>query len=100
MKVLGARCIVKEIKKEDDKTVSGIILPGSDKEPTYNGIVIGVGDGALLDNGVKVPMEVKEGDRVIYTSFSGSPIYVNGETFLVLNERDILCILEEDEEIE
>lgn len=98
MKVLGARCIVKEKKKDSDKTKSGIILPGSDSEPTYTGIVVGVGDGALLENGTKVPMAVKEGDRVIYTTFSGSPIIVNGETFLVLNERDILCVLEEGEE--
>lgn len=94
MKVLGARCIVKEIKNESDKTMGGIILPGSNNEPTYTGVVIGVGDGALLDNGVKVPMQVKEGDRIIYTTFSGSPIEVNGETYLILNERDILCILE------
>lgn len=98
MKVLGARCIVKEIKRQDNKTSAGIILPGAEKEPTYTGIVVGVGDGALLDNGMKVPMQVKEGDKVIYTTFSGSPVSVDDETFLILNERDILCILEDGEE--
>lgn len=97
IKVLGARCLVKEIKKDDDKTLSGIILPGSDKEPTYTGVVISVGEGAILDNGIVVPMKVKEGDKIVYTAFSGSPIVVEDETFLVLNERDILCILVEDD---
>lgn len=98
MKVLGARCIVKEIKNEI-ATKSGILLPGRDKESTNLGIVIGVGDGAILDNGTKVPMGVKIGDKVLYASFAGSPIVTEenqkDETFMVLNERDILCILED-----
>lgn len=97
VKVLGARCIVKEIKNEDDKTVHGIILPGKSNEPTYTGVVVSVGDGAILDNGTRIPMRVKEGDKVIYTTFSGSPINVDDTDYLVLNERDILCVLEEGE---
>lgn len=94
MRVFGARCIIKEDKKESNKTNSGIIVPGSDKEPTYIGTVIVVGDGALLDNGLKVPMNVKVGDKVVYTNFSGTPIINEGETFLVINERDILAIID------
>lgn len=94
MKVFGARVIVKEEKKENNKTLSGIIVPGSDKEPTYIGTIIAVGNGALLDNGVRVPMEVSVGDRIVYTSFSGTQIEEKGETFLVLNQRDILAILD------
>lgn len=94
MKVFGARCIVKEEKRETNKTSSGIIVPGSDKEPTFTGTVIAVGDGALLDSGIRVPMEVKVGDRIVYTNFSGTPIINKGETYLVLNERDILAIID------
>lgn len=97
MKVFGARCIVKEIRQDEEKSLSGIIIPGKAKEPTYMGYVVAVGDGALLDNGTKVPMQVKVGDKIVYTTFSGSPINVDGEQFIVLNERDILCILEENE---
>lgn len=95
MKVLGARVIVKEIKKEAQ--VKGIVVPGRDKEATNAGQVIAVGNGALLDNGNRVPMDVKVGDTVVYTSFSGSPVKVKGETYLILNERDILVVLDEEE---
>ena len=97
MKTLGARCIVKEIKKED-KLKSGIILQGRSKEPTYHGTVISVGNGAMLENGQRVPMEVKVGDEVVYTAFSGSPVVCDGEEYIILNERDILCILNEGKE--
>lgn len=94
MKVFGARCLVKEDKKESNKTSSGIIVPGSDKEPTFQGTVIAVGQGALLDNGTRVAMDIKVGDKVIYTNFSGTPIMDKGETYLVLNERDILAVID------
>lgn len=94
MKVFGARCIVKEEKRETNKTSSGIIVPGSDKEPTFTGKVIAVGQGAMLDTGVRVPMDVKVGDRIVYTNFSGTPIINKGETYLVLNERDILAVID------
>lgn len=94
MRVFGARCIVKENKKENNKTKSGIIIPGSEKEPTYSGKVIAVGQGALLDNGTRVPMDVKVEDEVIYTAFAGTPINDKGETYLIINERDILVVLD------
>lgn len=94
MRIFGARCIVKEIKQDND-TNNGIIIPGRDKEPTYFGTVIEIGNGAILEDGTKVEMQIKSGDKVIYTTFSGSPININGETFLVLNERDILGVLED-----
>lgn len=93
MKVFGARCIIKE-EKQSNKTNSGIVVQGRDKEPTYRGEVIAVGNGAMLENGTRVPLDVKVGDKVVYTAFSGSPIVDKGETFLILNERDILCVLD------
>lgn len=93
IKVLGARCIVKEDKLEE-KTSSGLIIPGRDKVPTNRGVIVGVGDGAMLDDGTKVPMPVKEGDTVVYANFAGSPIEVDGVVYIILNERDILCVVE------
>lgn len=103
LKVLGERILVQEIK-QTNKTVSGIVIPGKEKESTNKGKVIGVGDGAYLENGDKVAMEVKVGDIVYYSAYSGSPIVedlklgaVNKEEdFLVLNQRDILAVIVED----
>lgn len=96
IKVLGARCVVKEEKREE-KTLSGIVLTTSSaQEPTYKGEVIAVGDGAILSDGTKVPMQVNVGDIVVYAPFCGSPIEDKDQTYIILNERDILCVLEED----
>lgn len=95
IKVFGARCIVSE-ERLDEKTESGIVIPGREKEQTNIGTVISIGDGAMLDDGTKVPMFVKPGDRVLYASFAGSPIVSKDtdEHLLVLNERDILAVLD------
>ena len=94
LKVLGARAIVEEIKLEE-KTKGGIVIPGREKESTNRGKVIGVGDGAVFEDGTICPMQVKVGDTVIYAHFSGSPIVVEDKTYIILNERDILCVIEE-----
>ena len=73
-------------------------MPGREKQQTNKGKVLIVGDGAMLENGTKVPVQVKVGETVIYSSFSGSPIKENPDdedTYLILNERDILCVIEE-----
>lgn len=95
VKIIGARCLVKELR-ESDELASGIIIPGNEKKQTNKGIIIAVGDGAILENGTKVPMQVAIGDTVIYSSFSGSPIKESKEdpdTYMILNERDILCVV-------
>lgn len=97
-KILGARCLVQEIR-QDAETESGIVIPGREKEQTNKGIVLAIGDGAILEDGTKVPMKVNVGDHVLYSSFSGSPIKVNSDdpdTFIILNERDILCVYNPD----
>jgi len=97
IRINGARVLVKEFKYED-KMSSGIIVSGRSKQQTNQGTVVAVGDGAILENGTRVPMRVKEGDRVIYSAFSGSPIKEKAddpEEYLILNERDILCIIED-----
>mgnify|MGYP002852865740 CR=1 FL=1 len=93
--VLGARVLVEE-QKTSKETKSGIVLANSDNIKTNIGTVIAIGDGAILESGLKVPMQVQVGDKVMYTPFSGSPIKENRndeEKYLILNERDILCII-------
>ena len=95
--VKGARVLVKE-QKLSQTTESGIIIQGREKEHTNQGIVLAVGEGAILEDGTLVPVGVKVGDKVMYTAFSGSPITKAGDDdeeedvrYLILNERDILC---------
>ena len=97
IRINGARVLVKE-EKLSDTTSSGIIMPGRDKQQTNKGTVLVVGDGSMLENGTKIPVAVKVGEKVIYSSFSGSPIKndeKDEDTYLILNERDILCIIED-----
>ena len=98
IRINGARVLVKE-ERLTAETSSGIIMPGREKQQTNKGKVLVVGDGAMLDNGTKVPVAVNVGDTVIYSSFSGSPIKADPndeDVYLILNERDILCSVVED----
>lgn len=90
LQVLGSRVLVKEIKEEKKQK---IIIPNKKEEPSFKGVVISTGKGALLDNGTLMPMNVKEGDTVIYQEYSGTPIKHKDETFIILNERDILAVI-------
>ena len=95
LRINGARVLVRE-EKLSATTASGITIPGREKEQTNKGVVIAVGDGALLENGTKVPVAVSVGETVVYSSFSGSPIKVDEkdeEKYLILNERDILAVI-------
>ena len=97
IRINGSRVLVKE-ERLSKETESGIIMPGRDKQQTNKGKVLVVGDGAMLENGTKVPVAVKVGETVIYSSFSGSPIKAKADdedTYLILNERDILCVVED-----
>lgn len=97
IRINGARVLVKE-ERLSAETSSGIIMPGREKQQTNKGKVLVVGDGAMLENGTKVPVAVEVGETVIYSSFSGSPIKQDPndeDVYLILNERDILCIVED-----
>ena len=98
LRINGARVLVKEEKLTNELS-SGIIIQGRDKQQTNKGTVIMVGDGAMLENGTKIPVAVSVGETVLYSSFSGSPVKINKddeEKYLILNERDILCIIQSD----
>ena len=90
---LGDRVVVKPRDEEDARTASGLVIPDTAKEKPQYGDVIAVGPGALDDDGDRVPMDVKEGDVVLYSKFGGTEIKVDGEDLLVLSARDLLAVL-------
>ena len=91
LKPLADRVVVKP-EPSEEKTLSGIVLPDSAKEKPQIGTIIAVGSGRILDNGQKVPMEVKIGDKIIYAKYGGTEIKLDGEEYIILQERDILAI--------
>jgi len=90
---LGDRVVVKRIE-EEPKTKGGIVLPDTAKEKPQKGKVIAVGSGRILDNGQKVPLEVKEGDIVVFAKYGGTEIEIDGEEYVILSERDLLAVLQ------
>lgn len=91
LKPLGDRVVLKQAPSEE-KTKSGIVLPDSAKEKPSEGTIVAVGSGRVLDNGQKVALEVKVGDKVIYSKYGGTEVKVEGEEYVILQERDILAI--------
>jgi len=92
LRPLGDRVVVKRIE-EEPKTKGGIVLPDTAKEKPQKGKVIAVGSGRTLDNGTKVPLEVKEGDVVVFAKYGGTEIEIDGEEYIILSERDLLAVL-------
>jgi chaperonin GroES len=90
---LGDKILVKRLEAEA-KTSGGIVLPDTAKEKPTEGKVISVGDGKTLDSGEKVAFQVKKGDRILFSSFAGTEIKVEGEEFLIMSEDDILAVIE------
>ncbi len=93
IKPLGDRIVIKQLEAEE-KTKGGIILPDTAKERPQEGKVVAVGQGKVLDNGKLQSPEVKEGDRILYSKYSGSEIKLTGgEEFLIIREDDILAVV-------
>ena len=88
---IGDRVVVKP-EPEEQKTKSGIVLPDTAKEKPQEGTVVSVGSGRILDNGQKVPLEVKVGDKIIYSKYGGTEVKIDEEEYIILAERDILAI--------
>ncbi|MCS6845704.1 MAG: co-chaperone GroES [Caldilineales bacterium] len=93
LKPLGDRLLVKPIEQEE-RTASGIILPETAKEKPQEGEVLAVGPGARKDDGSRMEMDVKVGDRVLYAKYAGTEIKMDGQKYLILRESDILAIIE------
>ena len=94
IKPLGERIVIKVLESEE-KTKSGIVLPDTAKEKPQMGIVKAVGNGKLLDNGQRVALDVKVGDKVLFAKYAGTEVRLDGEEFMVLKESDILAIVSE-----
>ena len=90
---LHDRVIVKRMEGEE-KTKGGIIIPDTAKEKPVEGKVIAVGGGKVLENGKKVPLQVKEGDRILFGKYSGTEVKIDGEEHLIMREDDIIAIVE------
>ena len=91
IKPIGDKVVIKPIAVEET-TKSGIVLPDSAQEKPQQGEVIAVGDG-IYQNGVKIPMELKVGDRVVYGKFGGVDVKLNGEEVIIMAEKDVLVVL-------
>ncbi|KRN57142.1 co-chaperone GroES [Carnobacterium divergens] len=92
LKPLGDRVMI-EVAKEEEKTVSGIVLPGSAQEKPQTGTIIAVGEGRILENGTKVEMAVKVGDVVLFEKYAGTEVKYDGKEYLVLKEHDLVAIV-------
>jgi chaperonin GroES len=90
LKPLGDRLIVKAVE-EETQTSSGIVLPDTAKEKPQKGKVLAVGDGKVDDAGQRIPLDVTEGDEVLYSKYGGTEIKIDGEELLVLRESDVLA---------
>ena len=90
---LQDRIIVKRVA-EEEKTKGGIIIPDTAKEKPIEGKVIAVGNGKVLEDGTVRPLDIKAGDRVLFSKFAGTEIKIEGEEHLIMREDDILGVIE------
>lgn len=90
---LHDRVIVKRVE-EVEKTKGGIIIPDTAKEKPVEGKVIAVGDGKVTDDGKKIPLEIKAGDKILFGKYAGTEIQIDGEEHLIMREDDIIAIIE------
>jgi chaperonin GroES len=89
---LGANVVVKRLPA-DEVTAGGIVLPDAAQEKPRQGRVLSIGDGRMLPNGARTKHQVSEGDRVLFGSYAGAEVEVNGEEFLIMDENEILAIV-------
>jgi chaperonin GroES len=90
---LHDRIIVKRMEEQEVKK-GGIIIPDSAKEKPQEGKVIAVGNGKVTDDGKRIPLDVKAGDKILFGKYSGSEVKVEDEEYLILREEDVLAIIE------
>ena len=90
---LNDKIVVKRLEAEE-KTAGGIVLPDSAREKPKQGKVLSLGEGKRLDSGKRASFQVKEGDRVLFSSYAGSEVTIDGEEYLIMTEDDILAVVE------
>ena len=92
IKPLEDRIVVKALEAEQT-TASGLVIPDTAKEKPQEGEVLAIGPGRVDDNGVRVPLDVQVGDKVIYSKYGGTEVKYGGEEFLILSGRDVLAVI-------
>ncbi|HKI32181.1 MAG TPA: co-chaperone GroES [Gemmataceae bacterium] len=90
---LNEKIVVKRLEAEE-KTAGGIVLPDTAKEKPKQGKVLSLGEGKLLENGKRALFQVREGDRVLFTSYAGNEVTIDGDEYLIMTEDDILAVVE------
>ena len=90
---LHDRILVKR-EEEGEEKIGGIIIPDSAKEKPQRGKVVAAGNGKITEDGKKLPLDVKSGDRILFGKYSGNEVKIDGEDYLILREEDVLAILE------
>ena len=90
---LADRVLVKRLEEEDEQMVGGIIIPDTAKEKPQEAEVVAVGPGSL-DDGKRVPLEVKPGDKVLIGKYSGTEVKIEGEEYLIIREDELLAVVE------
>jgi chaperonin GroES len=88
---LGENVIVERVEAKET-TEGGIVLPDASRQRPAEGVILSVGDGRLLEDGTRHPLQVREGDRIFFSSSAGSDIQVDGQTLLIMRESDILAV--------
>jgi chaperonin GroES len=91
---LADKVLVQRVEAEN-KTAGGIVLPDTAKEKPQRGKVVSVGEGKILEDGSRQQMQVKKGDMVLFTSYAGTEIKIDGKEYLIMSESDIMAVLEE-----
>ncbi|MBI2472124.1 MAG: co-chaperone GroES [Planctomycetes bacterium] len=90
---LGEKVLVKRVEAEG-KTAGGIVLPDTAKEKPKEGKIIALGDGRILKSGERAKFQVKKGDRVLFSSYGGTEVKIDGEDYLLMSEDDILAVID------
>jgi chaperonin GroES len=94
LKPLGDRVVIQPTPREE-MTKSGIVLPDTAKEKPQEGTIIAAGPGRLTDEGKREPMDVKQGDKVLYAKYAGTEFKVDGDELLIVSQKDILAIVQD-----
>ncbi len=90
---LGDKVLVERVEAES-KTAGGIVLPDTAKEKPQRGKVVSVGEGKMLEDGTRRPVQVKKGNLVLFTSYAGTEIKIDGKEYLIMDESDIMAVIE------
>jgi len=90
---LADKVLLERVEAEN-KTAGGIVLPDTAKEKPQRGKIVSVGEGKVLDDGTRKQMQVKKGDMVLFTSYAGTEVKINGKEYLIMDESDIMAVIE------